>query len=712
MVEAFSLALHVTAAGLLCRSVAAGLLSSGAGDERWWAAVLLVFAPWCGALLTAGRRNDRDARDAVGRKAPSRTNAESRVARPLLRGGRALWPAALPFLALLHWRDATALCACSALLVAAGWKEGRQSFWYGDTATSWKHPWSLGLLGLCLGLSIAVAGRAWALRYPGDNDAAYYFGVARRIVESGRFEEQLIWHGLNPSRNIAHPPFDYWSGLTSLLMLGPMAVFGATYQVGVMSIALFFVLGLVALWGTLCLTGVVRSPVLQLVGLLLSAWSPAMAHFSVDTESVPVAATLLSFALFFFASQRPVLCAASASAMVLARSDAAILACPFVVGSVAQAWRSATGRGPMWSRVLLVAAAASLPVLWNLALHGSLAPPGSSRAIFLHSYHDIYALEPRLYTLEELLRHHENAHFWFERALVAWKNLLEIDFVPHNELWFGLIFLAGAALGGRKRALAVLLWILLFPCTALISAWGYRVFATGRTLFMMMPAVILAGLLGADQIVQRWLLPLARSPSLLNSRSTWLCAVRPLATGAAALLVLPFALSLALPPPRGEGKKVKVRVVETFAPLILGRPVAVVKPWWTYAFSDSPVVLVPSDGETAISRVLEAHGVEYLVLDAPCRWKSQNVCKAISAGKKRRVGRFKLEPLRNMKGGKLYRVLSERTLSERESQPLKNDELSPTSPARPDQSAEVDEPIEGAQQSEATLLRSGFVQAK
>src|SRR5580765_8298813 len=81
-------------------------------------------------------------------------------------------------------------------------------------------------------LFVLVVGAAYgdiACRIAGisQNDGAYYYGVARHIAVSGRFEEPIVWHFIRPPETIVHAPFDYWGCMTSLLLVPSLMLFGA-----------------------------------------------------------------------------------------------------------------------------------------------------------------------------------------------------------------------------------------------------------------------------------------------------------------------------------------------------------------------------------------------------------------------------------------------------------------------------------------------------
>ena len=109
-----------------------------------------------------------------------------------------------------------------------------------------------------------------------QNDSAYYFGVARHMATTHRFEEPIVWHFVNPPPVLVHPPFDYWGGLTSVVLAPILAAFGATQHTAFVAMAAISGLTVVAFWYLLCVALPIRYAVLQLLGLALLSRLPTL----------------------------------------------------------------------------------------------------------------------------------------------------------------------------------------------------------------------------------------------------------------------------------------------------------------------------------------------------------------------------------------------------------------------------------------------------
>jgi hypothetical protein len=80
--------------------------------------------------------------------------------------------------------------------------------------------------------AIAFVVRAWfasQVPFPELQDAAYYFGVARNLIEGRGLVSDAIWSYQTPPLVFPRPAFEVWLPLPSLLAAIPMALVGATF---------------------------------------------------------------------------------------------------------------------------------------------------------------------------------------------------------------------------------------------------------------------------------------------------------------------------------------------------------------------------------------------------------------------------------------------------------------------------------------------------
>jgi hypothetical protein len=80
--------------------------------------------------------------------------------------------------------------------------------------------------------AIALFVRAWfasQVTFPELQDAGYYFGVARNLVEGRGLVSDAIWSYQTPPLVFPRPAFEVWLPLPSFLAAIPMALLGATF---------------------------------------------------------------------------------------------------------------------------------------------------------------------------------------------------------------------------------------------------------------------------------------------------------------------------------------------------------------------------------------------------------------------------------------------------------------------------------------------------
>lgn len=595
-------------------------------------------------------------------------------------GARIAWPAALPLLLLplvnvdaFHRLSVVlppALVVLSVLLLVLAARRSQKPGPCGprplvsSLVSSDERPlsgWTLALLGVSVCVSITYLLVAAHAAGNNDNDAAYYYGVARHIAMTGRFEEPIVWHFLTSPDAIHHRPFDYWQGLTSLVLVPPLRLFGATHRVALLTMGVISSLSLLLFWYLVATSGVLRHVVAQLAALLTFALSPAMRTYRFDTETIPVAQLLLVAALIAWVRRRYFLCTVLTFLLVLNRADGAIYCAVFwgacVLGARKQlgGWRDRRLLGLAGTMVAL--SMAYLGVC--LALYGTLGPPGVRLSPFLERYHELYAYGvPHRGSLGTVISRLEPANV-AERARVALDNWRTIDFVPLPEYWFFLIILPGLGLmwerlGAQSRAATAmqsLVWILLFGGSSLIAWSSPIVFANHRTLYAMLPFVILAGAFGIDALDE-------------NLRGWQTSGGRPLLRSMAAGLCLLLAVGLVLSnlKPYGQREQTKNQLEDDLASVdgaLAGEAVASMRPWYVIATTRSPALMIPQNGEAAIESALRRYGVRWLLLtDEPCVTESRPVCDAIRRGRKSAVGQLELELALTHGTMRLYRVRS------------------------------------------------------
>jgi hypothetical protein len=353
---------------------------------------------------------------------------------------------------------------------------------------------------------VALSYRLWFgadLVFPIDNDAAYYRTMGQRLFSDfGR--ENLIWHYLTDATEPSRPSFDYWMPLPALLSGLSNALFGGgpgaeTFPGIVASAVLsglcFFLavrLG-VSLWASVG------------AGLLsIFLWSTTYASLDGDSPIFYACFLNLVFLAMTFLPQRPLLAAlgcGTALAMAhLSRSDA-ILLIPTLIVWWGYEYRVRGLRMPgktLWVGLGAYLACMAPFFLRNLVVLGTLLPPGSSRAVWVTSYYEIYAVSalpaPGEYFDQGLRWLLETWQDGLSNNLGMLAGVFPVLLIPFVAL--GLPGLSRRTVGRTMLLWAVVL--LLFHGTALAVVGGFK-----RSYVALIPVVMVGAWMGWQVLFQR-----------------------------------------------------------------------------------------------------------------------------------------------------------------------------------------------------------------
>ncbi|MEA2652839.1 MAG: hypothetical protein QOI37_66 [Chloroflexota bacterium] len=86
---------------------------------------------------------------------------------------------------------------------------------------------ALSIFAVALVARIVVAS---VIVFPKPEDTAYYYGVARNLVEGRGLVSDALWTFATPTFVLPHPAFEVWLPLPSLLAAIPMAILGTSFQ--------------------------------------------------------------------------------------------------------------------------------------------------------------------------------------------------------------------------------------------------------------------------------------------------------------------------------------------------------------------------------------------------------------------------------------------------------------------------------------------------
>lgn len=509
--------------------------------------------------------------------------------------------------------------------------------------------WERLLLAFVVAASAAYVVVGWRLHEITFNDGAYYYGVARHMARTGRFEEPIVWHFLHQPDTILHAPFDYWGCLTSLLLLPPMLVFGATLTTAFLTMSVIAALTLLAFWYLVCVALPLRYCATQLIALVVFAFTPAMDVYRFQPESIPVAQLFTLLALIAFCLRRSVAAVLCGFCILLARGDGLILFVLIFLGVLFREWRDGDGRRRrLWLAAFTGCACVGLYVLWSFVSFGTLTPPAPQKLPFLSVYKIVFDFDvSHERSWRQLLS-------WFTWDYLRWrmafaaKAVRAIPFTPAFDWWLVLAMVPVLNLFRRQALPQSLIWVLCFGGYVFVAWVSGPGFAPARAPYTFTPLIIVAGALGMDTILM-WLHAWSERGSYVRAKTAFL--------GAGAL-ALTFLFLVRLPVLQNLYKYSNLPYQENLqllAPALGSDPVATNIPWYMIAYTDSPAISIPLNGEAAIEAALTQYQIRWMVIfQFPLRWSksrkdmfgaSRPVFYGILDGTRTRIGRFELKPI-------------------------------------------------------------------
>src|SRR4029079_4795174 len=84
-------------------------------------------------------------------------------------------------------------------------------------------------IGIFLVALVVRAAFAAQIVFPKPEDTAYYFGVARNLLEGRGLVSDALWSFATPPLVFPRPAFEVWLPLPTFLAAIPMAVLGHTF---------------------------------------------------------------------------------------------------------------------------------------------------------------------------------------------------------------------------------------------------------------------------------------------------------------------------------------------------------------------------------------------------------------------------------------------------------------------------------------------------
>ena len=505
--------------------------------------------------------------------------------------------------------------------------------------------WPIALLAIALGICVSYL--ACGARLPGstNNDAAYYFGVARHIAETGRLEEPLIWHFLLPHGSVVHAPYDYWPAWPSIWLVPVFKLFGSQPMVLGLAASSVSCLSVLLFWYLVSVVWRWSSAAVQLVTLVLFAYSPALRDYRMEAETVPWTHVFMLASLIALSRQRVVLATVLGFFIFLARPDCVALTGVVWIFAALLAKRRAEVRAYATACAALLGAY----VLFNAALFGSWSPPGARLAPHLIDGLELYRYReagPSLVSLFERL----GPQYFEGRANVAFETLRDLKFVPWFYFWLPL----GIAFGARMRRSpnhgALAAWWML-PLGALTpSLISPIVFASWRTLHPLLPLLLLV----AGQALEELFVRAQTAAKQWRATNLLLPGLSAGAGSAFAVLML-YSVKPYTEPPGLPGQ---AHAPTALASNLDGGVVMSLFPWFVLSNTRSPAVCMPHNGEEAVRQVVERYGVRWLIIptNGDCPTETGAWCQQVMATRGGTLGRCSLTYVATGADSTLFRV--------------------------------------------------------
>lgn len=577
--------------------------------------------------------------------------AQGSLPRRIQAGAESLFPPALPLLLLpicpASWRFLPAIL--STLLAFCYAPRGAFA------RLGQRREWQLGLIGFaaCLAIGCFAVGRS--LAGSANNDAAYYFGMARHLVLTHRWDEPLVWQFLSQKPSISHWPFDYWHGCSALFLVPFMFVFGPTHLVAGSVMGALAGLAVLLFAYLIGVAAPLRNAGLQLLSVVLFAFSPAMQYYRYDVDTVAFVQLWLILSLIALSRRRLALASSLACLCFLFRADCFTLTVLLCAGAAYLAVREASPRRALLAVAAPAACFAALYVGYHWLAFGTPGPPAALLAAKLRDGIAPYYVQDHYDTWSLLDRF--SPQYIAGRVSVALDSLQHVEFFPLYPLWLGGALIGAQPITSLRRGVDSIARCALFFGAALIALASPAVFASWRSMHPLLPVFVLAGGYGFDTLLEalpgwaRGILNVEARRLLLGLCSLWLVLA----------LLHPLELHLESPPEPAFAKELAA-LDSTFA----GQPVMSARSWYVLAYTSAPAVALPFNGEQAISATLRRYSIQWLlIVNGEDTLGSAELVTALTSGRRSDIGGIPLALVRHSDAISLFRVQSDVSVTSR-----------------------------------------------
>ena len=458
--------------------------------------------------------------------------------------------------------------------------------------------------------------------WPPYTDPAYYSLIAQQLASGQGFTSPVLWSFLEVGSRIPDPAVlpvasnGHWMPLTSIVAAGPMALFGPTYQAGQVPMVLLSAL-LVPFTDFVAVElGATRLEAWLAAVLAIFAGPLLIMYPTIDNFAVfgVLGATALWSSTRAVRSERPgpwlVLAGAATGVATLARVDGLLLAvAPLTAWLVRRQWTAP--RGWLWG---LGSAAAFMVVMapWllrNLGEYGSLFPSAGGHTLWIRTYNEQFSIGHQV-SLSTYLQ--AGPAEIIGSKLGAWVELVGRTGVLLGGV-FLIFFVAGLWMSRRRPELVPFVayfLVMFFVMGAMFtfhapkgafyhSAGAWLPWAFALSALAVRPACLAAG--------RAW--PFLRRPPTIRFL---------MAAGAAGAIVLSLVGSATL---YGQWDRSR-QIDQQAAGFLLAEAhrtdvVMSSDPASIYPLTGNPGVAAPFDPFAVTERVVDAYGVDWVMVTRP-----------------------------------------------------------------------------------------------
>jgi hypothetical protein len=230
---------------------------------------------------------------------------------------------------------------------------------------------------------------------PGHGDTAFYYTVAKNIVDGRGLVVDYVVYFLNGIEPIPHYSGDFWNPLASILLSIPMSVLGKSVFNATLATILFGMIPPIV--GYLAAKGLSKSARFAAMTGILVFFAPIQIRTSVATDSIIFYGAFGSIALYFtiLSSQKPYFVLPAALSTGLAqftRQDGVLLLVVLEISILlmkSSTWKIKMGLGA--GALIIHLLVLSPLMIKNYTEFHAIFPPGPSRTMFLTKYEDFHA---------------------------------------------------------------------------------------------------------------------------------------------------------------------------------------------------------------------------------------------------------------------------------------------------------------------------------